>query len=57
MDKSKISDERFALIWFYSNPDEWDALHPYVRENELAACGWLIRQGEDYTWLEQFEGR
>jgi hypothetical protein len=53
----KISDRSFALAFFYANPDEWDALEPYVRDNELEACGWLLRQSEDYTWLKVFEGR
>jgi len=46
-----VSDKQFALIFFYANPDEWDALDPYVKKNELEACGWLLRNDLDITWL------
>jgi hypothetical protein len=51
---NKLSNKRLALIWFYANPDEWDEVHPYVRQNELGACGWIIRNNCSFTWINGY---
>lgn len=57
-----MKDKQLALTWFASRPDEWDAVHPYVRHYELEACGKVIRDGiwygsgpGDVTWITEDE--
>lgn len=49
-----MDNRMLALTWFYARPDEWEGVHPYVRQHELDACGWLIRNDCGFTWINSY---
>lgn len=46
-----MNNTRLAHVFFWANPEEWDAVDPYVKEHHLEACGAVLRGfGQGLRW-------